>query len=89
MIRLTNKNNLPEPVFRAITQNRYSGENDDNFASVTGLLKGVKQFVLEKRHYDEIIEDASDRVWSLMGSAMHSVMENSQTGNTLAEERLS
>lgn len=91
-MHITNKNNLPEPIYRAVLHNSYTGNPDKFFASVTGLLKGVKQFVLEKRYQEELEEDASDRIWSLMGSAMHTVLERSvdkEDEDILAEKRFS
>ncbi len=87
-MKITNNNNIPLPIYRAITQTKYSGENEKCFASVTGLLKGTKQFILERRYANIIEEEASDRIWSLMGSAIHTVMERSSTQENLSEERL-
>ena len=85
---LTNQNNLPLPIYRAILKNSYSGQSHSSYASVTGLLKGVKQFVLENRYQDYLEEDACERIWALMGSAIHSVLEKSETEDNLAEIRL-
>jgi len=85
---ITNNNAIPAPIYRAVLNTKYSGEGEDCFCSVTGLLKGVKELILEQRHRHEIVEEASDRIWSLMGSAIHSVIEKSQTTDTLAEQRL-
>jgi uncharacterized protein (DUF1810 family) len=87
-MHITNLNQIPEPIYRAICQNWYSGENANHFISATGLLKPIKMLILEKRHYLEISEEASDLVWSLMGSAMHKVLEKSETTSSLNEERL-
>jgi len=87
-MKITNFNNIPLPIFRAILHNWYDGANVDHFVSATELIKPIKIVVLEKRHKNEIIEEASDLVWSLLGSAMHKVLEKSETGNTLNEERL-
>ncbi len=84
----TNYNNIPNPILRAIRQNWYSGANAEHFCSVTDLIKPTKLSVLEKRHQAELTREASDLIWSLMGSAMHKVLEKSETGNSLNEERL-
>ncbi len=87
-MQITNQHHLPLPIYRAILNNTYSGQGHASFSSVTGLLKGIKQFVLEQRHQEDLEEDASDRIWSLMGSAIHSVLEKSETDDNLAEIRL-
>ena len=87
-MNITNYNNLPTPIFRAICKNLYSGSGAKHFCSVTELLKPPKLFVLERRYKDTVEQEASDLIWSLMGSAMHKVLEASETRDTLNEERL-
>jgi len=87
-MKITNYNNIPLPIVRAIRHIWYNGANARHFCSVTQLLKPPKLFVLEKRHAQELHVEASDLIWSLMGSAMHRVLEASETGDTLNEERL-
>lgn len=87
-MKITNFNKIPEPIYRAVSKNWYSGNNADHFCSVTELLKPDKLFVLERRHKNQLSVEASDLIWSLMGSAMHRVLEASETGDTLNEERL-
>jgi len=87
-MQITNNNHLPMPIYRAILNTTYKGQGHASYASVTGLLKGIKQFVLEQRYQEELEEDASDRIWALMGSAIHSVLEKSETDDNLAEIRL-
>jgi len=74
-MKITNRKNLNEALLRAVQKNWYSGEGESRDYSVTGLLNPVRVFHLMKRHFDELEEDVSDRIWMLMGSAMHSVLE--------------
>jgi hypothetical protein len=87
-MKITNVNNIPASLVRAIQSNWYSGTGEERFASVTELIKPTKQLVLERRHWHELTQDASDMIWMLMGSAMHKVVESSDDINCLAEERL-
>jgi len=87
-MKITNSNKIPLPIYRAISQNWYSGNSSQHFCSITSLLKGAKQFVLERRHQENIETEASELVWSLLGSAMHKVLEASENSETLIEERL-
>ncbi|NQV17781.1 MAG: hypothetical protein HQ534_04480 [Armatimonadetes bacterium] len=87
-MNITNNNKIPAPIYRAICQNWYSGAGADHFCSVTELLKPVKLLVLERRYKNMLEEEASDLIWSLMGSAMHKVLEASEHETSLNEERL-
>jgi hypothetical protein len=83
---LTNRFNLPAPIVRAIANDKYS-RGDADF-SVTQLI-GPPQI----RHLlatNEPIEDASDKLASLLGQAMHSIIERACEGytNLLSEKRL-
>lgn len=88
-MKITNQHHLPEAIFEAIKHNWYSGHKEQRYASVTELLKPTKQFILSKRHYKEIVQDASDMIWMLLGSAIHKVLEASEIDNSISEERLS
>ena len=87
-MNLTNQHGLPDMLVRAIESNWYSGEGEKRFASVTQLLKPTKQLILEKRHAKALKQDASDMIWSLLGSAVHKVIEAAEDVNSLSEERL-
>lgn len=81
-MKLTNKLRLPEPIVRAIQNDSYSKYGAD--ISVTELLNPPQLRHLKKLHADELTEDASDRIWSLLGQAVHSIIERS--GQGVAEE---
>lgn len=82
-MKLTNQYNLPQPFVDAVeSEYRYK----DKQYSVTALLKGACQTILERRHQDEIIQDVSDMVWMIFGSAIHSILENSQETNDQLKE---
>lgn len=55
--------------------------------SVSGLLSPPRQRTLMERHKDELTEDASDRIHSLLGQSIHTILERAnKTG--IAERRL-
>jgi len=83
-MKLTNKFNLPAPFVRAV-EDDYELVGD---ISVTGFINPIRQTVLMRRHWDEIAEDASDRVWSLLGSAAHVVLERATKAPQIPEKRL-
>ena len=85
-MNITNVNNLPQPFVDAVTREY---QYRDKQYSVTSLLKGVCQTLLERRHSDAIEQDVSDMVWMLFGTAAHSILENSkETSNQLKENRI-
>jgi len=70
---ITNKLNLPVGLVKAVSTERH---NADRCISATTLLQGVKQIVLTDRHWDDLADDVSDRVWAVFGSAVHSLLEH-------------
>lgn len=83
-MKLTNKMNLPQAIYNAVKNDPYNkGESD---FSVTELIAPAYQRSLMKKHYDELTEDVSDRLWSLYGQLMHSLLERANT-NDLVEKR--
>lgn len=82
---LTNKFNLPQQIVKAIVNDKYDrGESD---FTVTQLLQPPQIGFLQK-HW-EPVEDVSDRIWALLGSATHSVLERAYEGdaNVIVERR--
>ena len=82
---ITNKYNLPEAFVKAIQNSRH---NADGCLSATTLLKGTKEIILTDRHFDEITIDASDEVWAVFGTAVHSILEH-QEDEAFKEESFS
>lgn len=86
MRKLTNRADLPQAIVDAVTNDGYSKGDAD--ISVTGLLRPPRLAVLEKQHEDEIVEDAADRIWSLLGQSIHTILERANR-TAIAERRLS
>lgn len=83
---LSNRADLPQAIVDAVTNDGYSKGDAD--ISVTGLLRPPRLVVLEKTFEDKIQEDASDRIWSLFGQAIHTILERANR-IAIAERRLS
>jgi len=73
-MKLTNKYNLPKAMLNALSHDRYDGGHGD--VSCTTLIAPAQQFQLKQVHGDEVVEDASERIWSLIGTAVHYVIQN-------------
>jgi len=84
-MQITNNYALPEPLVSAIKNDPYKKVGD---ISVTGLIRPPRMRVLEKRHDNEIVADASDFIWRLLGQSVHEVLARADTSNHLSEERL-
>jgi hypothetical protein len=73
MSRITNIYNLPQPFVDLVSGDTYSkGESD---ITTTGLAQPPKIAELTRRHSSEITMDASEKVWTMMGTANHYVLE--------------
>lgn len=83
-MQYTNKHGLPDGLVRAVQNDPYH-KGDCDF-SATELLKPARQRTLMKRHAHEIVEDASDRIWALLGQATHSICERANNSE-LVEKR--
>lgn len=81
---LTNKMNLPQPFVDAATSHH---EYKPNRYSVTEVLGGTCEAVLKRRHAGESTEDVSDRLWAVLGSAVHKVLEMSQSAPEQHQEQ--
>lgn len=82
-MKVSNKLGLPSALVQAVSLDRH---NKDGEYSATTLLKGACETVLTKRHFEEIEVDASDSIWAVFGTAVHSIFEK-QNDETFKEER--
>ncbi len=83
-MNLTNKFGYPEAIWRAINNDTYSKGTAD--FSCTELLQPSRIYALKIKHKDEIEEDVSDRIWSLLGQSVHAILERAN-GKDHAEVR--
>lgn len=88
MANITNKYGLPAALVRAVQNDPYQGGGD---ISATKLIDSprIRQLTAQYRHAIE--EDVTERVWALMGQAMHHVLERAgidEDDHVLVEERL-
>jgi len=85
-MKITNKNNLPS-VFQNFSElNGHSSEGAD--ITVTSLIDSPQIFRLRKEHDEEITEDVSDHIYSILGTAVHKILEDGSEDNCIVEERL-
>lgn len=86
-MKITNNFNVPETLLALANRDYYSKGKSDY--SVTEIISPPRIQRLRKQHWDEVEQDVSDMLWSLLGSALHVVAERSEVENHTNEERLS
>jgi hypothetical protein len=81
----TNIHNLPEAIYNCLSKNRppIMGRY-----SVTDLIGSPLSRLLRMKHYNELEEDVSERLFALLGQSVHYVLEKGSPDNALAEEKL-
>lgn len=82
-MKINNKLNLPQPFVDAVTREY---EYKDKQYSVTTILKDVREILLTRRHQNEIEQDVADMIWLILGTATHSVLENSKEADAEFKE---
>jgi hypothetical protein len=78
-MQITNKYNLPQPIVDAIKNDDYDSEGSDITAS--GLGSPPQKTALEKLYWDDLEEDAIDRLWALFGQIGHGILERAAIGD--------
>lgn len=86
-MNFTNEHNLPKSLVRAVMTDDYRSTGD---ISVTALIGEPRIRQLRKRHPDKLTVDISERMWLLLGTAVHAIIEKAsrEAGEALPEVRL-
>ncbi len=71
-MKITNLTGLPEPLVSAVSRKR---EPKEGQISVTELISPPQMRALSIIPWDELTEDASERIWATMGQLMHKLLE--------------
>jgi hypothetical protein len=87
MSRLTNVHGLPQSIVAAVTRDPYTGGGD---ISTTKLIDAPQVVELGRKHHDQIVVDVSERIWSLLGQGVHTILERAglRQEGMVAEQRL-
>jgi hypothetical protein len=84
-LKLTNRFNADEAIVAAVSNDSYVGGGD---ISITGLSRPPQMRQLEKRHWDRLTEDVSDRLASFRGQIAHNMLERAGLKNEWSEKRI-
>ena len=85
-MKITNKYDLPQTFVNILERPSYN--KGAAHLSATELLNSPQLVQLRKVHYDSLEQDAMDMVWSIIGTAVHNVLEKGADANHLVEERI-
>jgi len=86
-MEITNNYGLPQPFVDFARNDKYSKGKAD--ISVTTLIDSPRVRILRDKHSSERTVDVVDNVWALFGTAVHHILESSETSeDTILEERL-
>ena len=72
-MKFTNRHNLPSVFEKIFTNNQY--QKKPNSFGATTLLMPVQEIIFQQRYSDFILEDLSDRIPALIGTAVHDYLE--------------
>jgi hypothetical protein len=85
-MKITNNWNVPETLMTLATTEYYS--KGASQYSVTELMSPPRIRRLREQYDEKVVQDVSDNLWQLLGSALHVVMERGITEGYIQEERL-
>ena len=88
-MKITNKHNLTKSIYNALVNDTYKGpKNELTRISVSTLKDAPRIHYLKVRHWEEIEEDASARLWALLGTSVHAILERAEDAQSIKEERV-
>jgi hypothetical protein len=85
-MKITNKHGVPETLV-SLASREYYTKGAAQY-SVTELLSPPRIRRLREQFHERVEQDVADMLWSMLGSALHVVMERGQTDGHITEERL-
>jgi len=87
-MKITNRYNLPPAIYQALAQGTRNPEPYEYH--VTEIIGPPLIRALKRKHWDDLEEDASERLWALLGTSVHHALEKAgDILNALKEETIS
>lgn len=74
-MKIVNTSNIPDSIFRYLSQDNYDYDEKGTSFSATELLNPVQIIILKRRYWRDITIDAIDQLWKLLGSGVHALLE--------------
>ena len=85
-MKITNHHNLSPPIVKALSRDDYT--RGKSHRSVTQLIDSPQVRILRERHWDDLTEDVSEKMWTVLGTAVHRIFEDHAGDDVISEERL-
>ena len=85
-MKLTNNYDIPQTFINVLERPTYN--KGKAHLSATQLLNSPKIVALTRKFEDEIEQDASEMVWSVVGSAIHNFLEQGKDEHHIVEQRI-
>ena len=85
-MKLPNEYGIPQTFINVLERPTYN--KGKAHLSATQLLNSPKIVALTRKFEDEIEQDASEMVWSIVGSAIHNFLEQGKDENHIVEQRI-
>ena len=85
-MKLTNEYGIPQTFINVLERPTYN--KGKAHLSATQLLNSPKIVALTRKFEDEIEQDASEMVWSVVGSAIHNFLEQGKDEHHIVEQRI-
>lgn len=85
-MRIANKFNLPEPLVSVAENDPYPYEEVGDLSTTTAI-KPPRIVQLQKRHRGELVEDVSEKIFLLIGTNAHHILERVKTPYCVKEQR--
>ena len=74
-MNFTNKADLPRHLYNLLTYDTYNKSGAKFDLSATTLIDAMQPKRLFKEHWKDVEEDALNRLWSMVGTAVHAMLE--------------
>ena len=80
-MKITNHHNLSPPIVKALSRDDYT--RGKSHRSVTQLIDSPQVRILRERHWDDLTEDVSEKMWTVLGTAVHRIFEDHAGGSSV------
>lgn len=87
-MKFSNNHGLPEAIVRASKIMREKYDKGPVDRSVTQLIASPRIDLLRKKHWEDMENDISEEWFSLLGSAVHHILDLGSSPDQITEERL-
>ena len=74
-MKIVNTRNIPEALFKYLSQDSYDYSAKGDSLSATEILNPTRVVVLKRKYGEELVMEAADRLWQMLGNGVHAILE--------------